>query len=615
MEKPETQLEEGRGKINILNLPVELLLYIVSFLPTMRDKVKLRYISQKLRVISETPSLWSIFVWPYYDFREESSLMRSLKACGRFIKKLDFPDHVAPPTLFKMLEHCRNVTDLNLPVVTELDSEQLRIAVQHMKRLKKLEVQLSTDIKPLLLIDGLEELLVHVSKQHHPMCLPWVQEWMSNGFVPSHLTLIAKLGYDIERVFLESLLHWNFIPLVGHTAYFKHYKIFRSPLNLYPCIPDYQLVFGESVTLPFVKPSSFGIFLDWDMATVTDCIYDGKIIGKVDTGVYNFFQNVVLNKVVDSLKFVTEFDFGFSETLQSGNLEQVAIACPNLQRLDVYGNDFCLSPLRGLLMIVNHCSHLCGLNLRNISVKDVESQLGVWEILSNSMSLTHLAIDVCFLHCKSDDVYEKKLISLFQKCATLRALQFDSFYNEEWCEVCANSEIKWSLLSHFPSLQYCNVHNSQPNLVQDVIGNCKELVVFMCQSYASYMISSSITTNLQQLFIHSKCTNIPDMFMLTVSASGKLEHVELYVNSVTMNGITSLIKNSPGLLSFRICSDNIIYTCGWNEITPNENLRDSLQLRFPDRKLFSVGGFTIGPDFVPLFTRTDFLPLWEHLIV
>ena len=611
MDNPEADLEEGYGKLDILSLPVELLVYMMSFLTTMREKVKLRYVSQRLRVVSETPSLWSIFVWPYYDRREECSLMKSLKSCGRFIKRFVLPDHVTPPTLFKMLEHCSNVTDLSLPVVTELDSKQLKTAVQHIKHLNKLEVQLSTDIKPLLLIDGLEQLVVHVSKQHYPMCLPWVQEWMRNGFLPSHFTLIANFDDEIESVFLESLLNWNFTPPVGHTAYLKHYKIFRSPLNLYPCIPDYQLVFGESVTLPFVKPSSFGIFLDWDMATVTDCIYDGKIIGKADTGVYNFFQNVVLNKVVDNLDFITEFDFAHSETLQSGNLEQVALACPNLQRLNVYGNDDCLNPLRGLLMIANHCHHLCGLNMRDISVKDVESQLGLWEILSNSMNLTHLAIDVCFLHCKFDNVFEQKLINLFQKCTTLQALQFDSCFDEEWCEVCANGEIKWHLLSYFPSLQYCNVNNSHPSLVQDIIGDCKELTVFICQSFDCLLISPVITTNLQQIFIHAFSTNIPDIFMQSVSAHGLLEHVNLSVNSVTMEGIITLIRNSSELLSFIIYTKNLIYICGRNEITAKDNLRDSLQLQFPNRKLFRVGSFTVGQSFIPISVRTDFLPLWD----
>ena len=40
-------------------LPNELLVYIFSFLPTTRDIVKLRYVSLKIRSISETPSLWN----------------------------------------------------------------------------------------------------------------------------------------------------------------------------------------------------------------------------------------------------------------------------------------------------------------------------------------------------------------------------------------------------------------------------------------------------------------------------------------------------------------------------------------------------------------------------
>ena len=95
--------------------------------------------------------------------------------------------------------------------------------------------------------------------------------------------------------------------------------------------------------------------------------------------------------------------------------------------------------------------------------------------------------------------------------------------------------------------------------------------------------------------------------MQSVSAHGQLEHVDLCVSSITMEGITILIKNLPKLLSF--CTNCISYTCA------KENLRDSLQLRFPDRKLFRIGSFTVGQDFVPLSARTDFLPLWEHLIV
>jgi len=608
----ETEPEDNPGKsVNILSLPVELLVYIISFLPTIRDTIKLRYVSQRLRVVSETPTLWSEFIWPLFDLREERSAQSVLKACGGHIKRMAFTDHVWPSTLFEMLSHCSKVTHLSLPAETELDSEQLRIAVQQMKNLVKLEMQLSSDIKPLLLIGGLKELTVHVPEQYHSLCSQWLQEWMKKSFVPCHLNLIADFDYELERVFLQSLLQWNFTPLVGYTSYFKHYSKLKSPLSLYPPIPDYQLVFDQTVILPFVKPSSFGIFLDWDMVTLTDCICDGKVVCKANTGVYNFFQNVVLNKVSDSLNCVTEFNFAYSETLQSGNLEQVAVACPNLQRLNLESNYDCLRPLRGLRMIANCCHDLRGLSIKCISVLDIESQLGLWEIVS-SMSLTDLVADVCILHSNSDDA---QLIGFFQKCSTLQALQFESFYDEEVCSVCIHAEVEWSSLSHFSSLKYCNMPGHHPSIVQDVISGCKELEVFRCEPIVSLLISSVFTSSLQQIYIQSHSTNIPDIFMETISVHGRLLHVALLVNSLTIQGIIILIRNSPELLTFAIAASSIVFNkFGWNEITEKDNLRDSLQKRFPDRKLFRVGKFTVEHGFFDILARTDLVPLWPLFI-
>jgi len=43
---------------NLLSLPSEVLVKIVSFLSKACDRVTLRYVSRRLRSISETPSLW-----------------------------------------------------------------------------------------------------------------------------------------------------------------------------------------------------------------------------------------------------------------------------------------------------------------------------------------------------------------------------------------------------------------------------------------------------------------------------------------------------------------------------------------------------------------------------
>jgi len=110
--------------VNLLALPTELLVYIISFLSSLRDKVKLRYTSKWLRcVIEETPSLWKKFVWPCYDSREECSVKEVIKVCGQYIKVLSFPKCRVAFTLVEMLQCCSNVQYLSLPS-TKLDSKE-----------------------------------------------------------------------------------------------------------------------------------------------------------------------------------------------------------------------------------------------------------------------------------------------------------------------------------------------------------------------------------------------------------------------------------------------------------------------------------------------------------
>ena len=59
----------------------------------------------------ETPSLWSEFLWPYYDSCEECCVCNLLKSHGVYVKRLSFPDHVPPLDMF---QYCVNVLQLDL---------------------------------------------------------------------------------------------------------------------------------------------------------------------------------------------------------------------------------------------------------------------------------------------------------------------------------------------------------------------------------------------------------------------------------------------------------------------------------------------------------------------
>ena len=107
MDMMDQNVESKGALLNIVTLPNELLVHIISFLTCVRDVVKLRYVSRRFLSICETPLLWRELIWPHFDIHEKHCVKNVLKSCGKYVKRLSFPDHVVP-TLLKSLRHCNN---------------------------------------------------------------------------------------------------------------------------------------------------------------------------------------------------------------------------------------------------------------------------------------------------------------------------------------------------------------------------------------------------------------------------------------------------------------------------------------------------------------------------
>jgi len=102
--------------VKLLMIPTELLVYVISFLCSICDRVKLRYLSSLLKsVIEGIPSMRKGFVWPYYDSFEEYCVKEVWKVCGHHIKALSFLKSRLPSTLVEMLKYFSNVQHLSLP--------------------------------------------------------------------------------------------------------------------------------------------------------------------------------------------------------------------------------------------------------------------------------------------------------------------------------------------------------------------------------------------------------------------------------------------------------------------------------------------------------------------
>ena len=101
--------------VSLLMIPTELLVYIISCILPVCERVKLRYVSRRLKqVIEGTPTLWKEFVWPYYDSCDECILKELLTVCGQHIKVASFPYSKIP---VEMLQYCSNIQHLSLPSI------------------------------------------------------------------------------------------------------------------------------------------------------------------------------------------------------------------------------------------------------------------------------------------------------------------------------------------------------------------------------------------------------------------------------------------------------------------------------------------------------------------
>ena len=107
---------------------------------------------------------------------------------------------------------------------------------------------------------------------------------------------------------------------------------------------------------------------------------------------------------------VVHFDLSCCDCLISGHLEQLAISCPNTQKLNLQYSEDCLTSLQGLRAITTYCEKLQGLNI--LGITRVENQVQLWKILSD-IKLTHLAVDLCVLEPKEEDD-QAKLVEQYQ---------------------------------------------------------------------------------------------------------------------------------------------------------------------------------------------------------
>ena len=352
-----------------------------------------------------------------------------------------------------------------------------------------------------------------------------------------------------------------------------------------------------------MKLSNFGISgLEDDLVVMTDCQYGGRTMYGVRLGEH--YNEPIMNIAKPcNLKCTTHFNLSFCYSLYSGHLEQLTIACPNLQRLNLRYCCHCLKSLQGLRSIASHCQNLQGLNLFGICVSEVEDHILLWEILSD-MKLTHFAVEFCTLRPKPAN--KEHLIFLLRKCSAIRGIECELCDHGRGCNYFGCRKLDTLMLSYLTSLHYCHLtcYDDSVTLALNVVNDCKEL---KCVIVTSFNLSLNLAHNynLQQLYIHAPFNDVPDYFVTSVSAHGGLVHTVMDVQLLMAEDIISLVRNSPKLITLylRIRDGNM------------ENFNIILKKLLCKRTLFTAGYCSVndGRSVNVLQSQgTDLLSLWNY---
>ena len=594
------------------DLPTELLVKIMSYLPT-RDRIVMRYVCRKFQEVSEVPSFWKEFVWPYGP-RQVSSVGSVLKKCGVHTRRIIFPAHVTSTKILEMANSCTKVTHLGLSRDTQLSLDDLEEILHIMTQLQQLDMFVPTEFIYLeqrtKFIEGLLKTVASVSQLKlrtdnpgHTVSSIKVCAVKGNP-LPSIVNILTCVSDKIVLADITSELHLLWSNSNSDLSAFEVglYDDKRIPMHPYPPVPLISVKLGQVAMPPLIRFSDHGVVgLQNDIFFISEYDYCGTVRHTITPFKYS---PIINEKHFNSTSHSHSFScVDLSRVKVSSNhLEQLAVACPNLQRLNLKDNINCLEDVQGLHAIVSICQNLEGLNLAGISVSSVESSLLIWELLSSLKKLTHLAINLCVLKpCDLDDGSKCKLINMLATCHGLQDLEIHCHFNrlmsqfgqftkryEKCCSIgSSNADF---LFSHFLSLTHCRMYDFQYSGLRYAIANCRKLkYLYEKNAYEADLISLSNNCHLQQLFIKSSTSGLTDKLVEALSAHGGLECVVLYVNSITINGIITLINNSPNLILLRIIIRMPLQSDDRSKIDYTDRIRNM----FSYRKLFVVGSFEV----------------------
>ena len=495
-----------------------------------------RHISQRFRNVVEIPLFWKQFTLyhrPYLKRHHMGIMENLLKMIGEHVRKMYIG--AVTSTALGMVNNCRNVTHLilydkfsplwvvkamphlqYLELIPEVggyyycsydDKNDYYAGIEDTIELlkiipvsvKKLDLVLSSPIDLEPIVTGIQAF----ANEHY--ALPSI----INIFGEFNITATDNHTYDRTREYYCMGRHWqrrgfnlpvknlpanhtdNLFEFWSMSAFnlssFEIRLYDRVPIlmNLFPPVPVRNYRFGAAATPTLIQLRDYGIVgLKDNIFHFSEYIDDRGMVCHAVTLDHGDCGSLIEERHITCtphLHIVSYVDISY-QNVSSNHLQQLAVACPNLQQLHLRGNVNCLEDLQGLQAVVDKCKNLKSLNLAGISVYWVECYFLLWDLLSNLKKLTLLTIDLCMILLYDyDDDDKQELVTMCKSCHSLLALNVH--LGQESCSGCNSSKINL-LFSHFPSLKYCVLSQwdyteiNHRRIVMETLAACKNITVY-----------------------------------------------------------------------------------------------------------------------------------------
>ena len=584
--------------LSLLSLPDEILLFIISFLPS-RECLSVKSTCRRLQLIASDPSVWHTIAWQYRGPQDDKQLTLALKLSAPQLSKCTLAmvtDYSCAPSKFlQILKRSSTIASLTI-IGCQFTCRQFNAILSTLPHIEELKVQLSFTSKSAV-IDAIEfashlkslVIMMPYPVYYSPLdqiLLAWANgtlfcppdigvQFSADSYHKMPLELIAeclcclilKKEPSLPPTAISlSILSYLLLSPAPHTA---RLCIYNSP-SAFSSLPEYPslaLEFGPSKppVMPVAQLDCIGLEEDGHLFLTGNELnssnYHSGTLYKMPT------PHIVPCAVSSIPSSLTHLFLDQCTSLNSTNLEVIAEQCPVVVRLSLCGCTSSLKDLEGLGAIAAKCSKLKDLSLLQIHRRSVPCTGLLWEVVSH-MHLTCLAVDACMLRPLPDADSRgsagnpervsrvpipsarvtDQIRSILRAMTSLAALEVNCS-----CSECLFLTLAVSLVSEVSYLEYLRLDNLSSTLLSlNYFENIRHLKYLYLSKHipGKLVLPSSETfySDLEQLCIDANATTLNLDIITSITSGRKITHAFLSVRSIDEKCILHLIQNSPRLL-------------------------------------------------------------------